>query len=226
MEFAKTGMLSTALLFVVVSTQANGAVFSTTTIRTTCPTPTTVGAYVSNGVVCDTGNMASWLEFSNFNSTSADNLPIQGLANGANQGFYFPVNLAGPATFRVGYDIEAINTLMSGINLHVTASGLPRTDASVTMYVCVGQPAGCPVSEAKVLTLNSTSLLPYETVYFDSLASKVGVTFVGNVDPQALLSQFESIIITDVPEPTTLAMLGAGLLGLGLFTSRKKVPTA
>ncbi len=221
MHFSKTRMMSAGLLFLVGSTLASGAVFTSTSTRTTCPTPTTVGAYVSNAVVCDTGNMNSWLEFSNFSSTSANNLTIQGLANGANQGFYFPVNINGPMTFQVAYDIDAVNTLISGINLHVTASGLPRTDASVTMYVCVDKPAGCPVNEARVLTIGANSNQPYDTLSF-ALASSIGVTFVGNVDAQAMLTQFESVVITETPEPATLSMLGAGLLGFGVHRLRRK----
>lgn len=221
MQYAKTGLMSTALLILAISARADGAVFTTTAVRTTCPTPTNVGLYVSTAVTCDTGNVASWLEFSKFTSSSADDLNIQGLANGANQGFYFPLDLTGPSVFQVGYDVQAINTLISGINLHVTASGLPRTDASVTMYVCVDKPAGCPASEAKVLTLGANSVLPMDAIYFP-MASTIGVTFVGKVDAQAMLSQFESIIITDVPEPSTVWMISVGLLGFGMSTLRKR----
>jgi hypothetical protein len=209
------------LLFITAATVA-GAPFSTTDVRTTCPTPTTVGVYSSASTACETGTMNSWLVFSNFvNSQAAGGLTIQSLANGANEGFYFPENLSGPSNFQIGFNVQAINEIVDGIMFHVTASAPYQGQASVTMYVCPGQAVGCDTSTAKVLTLGSGSSLPYDTISFDSTQS-LGVLFVGNVDANAMLTQFESTVIASTPEPAALYMVGIGFLALGAAARMRK----
>ena len=79
--------------------------FTTLTIQTNCPTPSTIGTYVMTPVTCQTGNSDLWFNFNNFfDMPAAASFPIQALANPANEGFYVPANTAGPLNFEFGFD--------------------------------------------------------------------------------------------------------------------------
>lgn len=153
-------------------------------------------------------------------TASGSDLKMQALANSINQGFYYPTNVGGQMTFQVGFNVQAMNEFADGLTFHVTSSAPAREQASVTMDVCVGQVMGCAAADMMSLTLDSTSY-PIQTINF-APASVLGITFTGNVDPSAFLSQFEVGVMTgDIPEPSTWLTMGMGLLGFGVARFRK-----
>lgn len=235
MRLVKIGMLL-AVSLSLFGVAGYASPFTTAVIRTTCLSPSTAGAYATGSLVCDTGNVDSWLEFSGFTSTGAgNNLRMQALANSMNQGFYFPTNLSGQSSFTVGFNLQAFNELADGLTFHVTSSAQARSDASVTMNVCVGQVVGCSPANQMSLTLGAASIQPIQTINFAATPT-LGITFTGNVDVNALLSQFEVGVITvpgsggtggsggatgDLPEPSTWLTMGIGLLGLAAARLRR-----
>jgi hypothetical protein len=221
MYSTKIGPLGFGFLICFCAITAQASPFTTGFIRTTCPSPSTAGAYANTDVTCATGNASAWLQFSDFMSTaSGSDLKMQALANSINQGFYYPTNVGGQMTFQVGFNVQAMNEFADGLIFHVTSSAPAREQASVTMNVCVGQVMGCAAADMMSLTLDSTSY-PIQTINF-APASVLGIRFTGNVDPSAFLSQFEVGVMTgDIPEPSTCLTMGVGLLGLGVARFRK-----
>jgi PEP-CTERM motif len=224
MHFEKIALTFFVLLLCVFSGTAFATPITSINTGTTCLSPATVGAYSSGSMTCDTGNANSWVTFSGFtNSTSANNMPVQALANAANVGFYYPENAGGPMSFQLGYNVQAFNQTIQGVTLHVTATGsaAAHADAGVTMNVCVGQAMGCSASQMMTVTLDANSAFPIQTLNF-APTSMIGISFSGNVDAGADLTQFESTIIGgggggaggNIPEPATLMLTGLGLLAV------------
>jgi hypothetical protein len=218
----KTALTLAVLLLSVLSATALGTPITSITMGTTCPTPSTVGAYSSASVTCYTGNATSWITFSGFtNSASASNMTSQALANMANVGFYYPQNAVGPMSFQLGFNAQGNNEMIQGVTLDVNASAGAHAQASVTMNVCVGQAMGCSASQMMTVTLDANSAFPVQTLNF-APTSMIGISFSGNVDLGADLTQFESTIIGGgggdvggtIPEPATLMLTGLGLLAV------------
>jgi hypothetical protein len=209
---------------------AAGSPFFSLNTGTTCPTPSTVGAY--QGVTCFTGNEDSWLEFNGFtNSPSANGLEVQALANSADQGFYYNEgSLPGPLNFEIGFNVTGVNETLDSVTFHVTSTSPPQGMADVTMYVCTGPASTCMTSPFDTLTLG-TGTLPFKTLTFTPMTS-IGLLFVGNIDALSTLTQFEVTIgsgggggtgpLGGVPEPATPLLVGAGLLAVGFFRKRMR----
>jgi hypothetical protein len=190
-----------------------------------------VGVYSGTPVICDTGNVDAWLEFSGFvSSPSANDFTIQALANAANQGFYFPENVNGPLSFEIGYDVEGFNETATSVTFHVTSSSQQQGQADVTMYLCpgFGLATDCINSPSQAVTLGPDA--PIQTVSFDATPT-LEILFVGNVDSTSSLTQFEATIGTGgtgssgatggVPEPATIFMVGFGLLVVAAILRRE-----
>ncbi len=200
---------------------------------TTCPTPSTVGAY--QGVDCFTGNEDAWMEFNGFtNSASASDLEVQALANETNQGFYYDEDtsgtpLPGPLNFQLGFNATGFNETLDSVTFHVTTTSPPQGMADVTMYVCTGPALTCMTSPLDTLTLG-TGTVPFQTFTFAAPMTSIGLLFVGNIDALSSLTQFEVTIgqgggggtgpLGGVPEPATTLLVGAGLLAVGFFRKR------
>lgn len=235
MLFKRMASLWGACLFLALAPTAFGTPFTTLANGTTCPTPSTVSAYVDIPVDCETGNVNAWFAFNNFvDSPSANNMTIQALAN---SGFYFPDNGAGPTNFMVGFNVQAFNQMAVGVTYDVAFSSSPQGDPSFTMYTCDGPAMSCLSDPAATKTTSGSA--PIETVMFTPTAS-LGVLFVGSVDSLSTLTEFETSIIGGtggtgstgftggtggtgggVPEPATLMMAAAGLLGLVALRRRR-----
>jgi len=213
---------------------AAGSPFFSLNTGTTCPGPTTVGAY--QGVTCYTGNEDAWMEFNGFiNSPSASDLEVQPLANAANQGFYYDEEsptgpLPGPLNFTIGFNATGINETLDSVRFHVTTTSPPQGNADVTIYVCTGPASTCMASPLETLTLG-TGTLPDQTLTFTPMTS-IGIFFVGDIDALSSLTQFEVTIgqgggggtgpLGGVPEPATTLLVGAGLLAVGFFRRRRR----
>ena len=209
---------------------AAGSPFFSTNIGTTCPTPSTVGAY--QGVTCFTGNEDAWVEFNGFiNSQSANNLEVQALANIADQGFYYNEGgIPGPLNFQIGFNATGFNETLDSVTFHVTTTSPPQGMADITMYVCTGPASTCIASPLDTLTLG-TGTVPFKTVTFTPMTT-IGLLFVGNIDALSTLTQFEVSIgnssgggsgpLGGVPEPAPPLLVGAGLLAVGFFRKRMR----
>ena len=213
---------------------AAGAPFFSLNPGTTCPTPSTVGAY--QGVTCFTGNEDAWLEFNGFvNSPSASDLEVQALANETTQGFYYNESasgtpLPGPLDFQLGFNATGFNETIDSVTFHVTTTSPPQGMADITMYVCTGPASTCVASPLDTLTLG-TGTAPFQTVTFTPMTS-IGLYFVGSIDALSSLTQFEMNIgssggggtgpLGGVPEPATPLLVGAGLLAVGFFRKRMR----
>lgn len=209
-----------ALLLVFPFIAAASPFFSMNT-QTTCPSPSTVGAYA--GITCDTGNEENWLQFSGFiNSPSATDFEQQALANAADEGFYYNESpgLLGPLTFQIGYSVQAFNETIDSVTFHVTTSSPPQGTADVTLYVCTGPASTCLASPLESLTLG-TDTPPSETLTF-ARTTNISFLFVGNIDSLSTLNQFESSVGTVTDEPGTPLLMGLGLVFISVFYLRRR----
>lgn len=149
-------------------------------------------------------------------------------------GFYS----AGTYNFSFGYTSMAVNGLSGNLNANVTSPQTlfatliiaPGTSSAPSTFTVNGNAAFNydPTLGNLLMDVTIDNVVSQNSTYLDvdesgsSTSRAFGMGGDGTADASGLVTRFETGTTTVTPEPASFAMVGVGMLGLGLIARRRK----
>ncbi len=132
---------------------------------------------------------------------------------------------APPPDLRITYEVQGpstgVNNLFNAATLGVTIIETVCDSKGIT-------PGGGSCVDPRLGQLTNNAFMGTQTLNFDTTQSDIWIikditgSYFGNVTTLGISDFTNSSETSSVPEPMTLSMMGAGLLGLGLISRRRK----